>query len=200
MTIEFHCPHCEKLLKTADDKAGVQANCPRCGETVLVPVASEASALQGQLFAAGTSRGSDAGPPPVPAMGRPAADSTGGAATKACPMCGEQIKAEASRCRFCGEELSGDISRRSLLAAHRGGMILAFGIIGFLVCFPFGIAAWVMGNNDLGEMASGRMDRGGEGLTQAGKIIGIVTCCLQALWLVIFGFVMVLSLVGALNH
>jgi DNA-directed RNA polymerase subunit RPC12/RpoP len=200
MTIEFHCPHCDKLLKTADDKAGVQANCPGCGEAVLVPAASEVNALYDESFAPGSGRRSDAGPPPVPAAGRAVADSTGGAPTKACPMCGERIMAGASRCRFCGEELSGDVSRRSLLAAHRGGMILAFGIIGFLVCFPFGIAAWVMGNNDLREMAAGRMDRAGEGLTQAGKIIGIVTCCLQLLSLAIIAFVMVLTVVGALNR
>ncbi len=37
MTIEFHCPVCRKLLRTNDNKAGVQANCPACGGTVTVP-------------------------------------------------------------------------------------------------------------------------------------------------------------------
>ena len=42
---------------------------------------------------------------------------------------------------------------------HRGGMILAFGIVGIVCCIIFAILAWVMGNGDLKEMAAGRMDR-----------------------------------------
>lgn len=37
MPIEFHCPHCDKLLKTQDDKAGWQVNCPGCGGPLTVP-------------------------------------------------------------------------------------------------------------------------------------------------------------------
>jgi hypothetical protein len=47
--IEFHCPHCDKLLKTQDDKAGWQVNCPGCGGPLTVPnpggVAVEESAV-----------------------------------------------------------------------------------------------------------------------------------------------------------
>jgi len=57
-------------------------------------------------------------------------------------------------------------------------MILAFGIIGLVCCIIFAILAWVMGNGDLKEMAAGRMDRTGEGMTKAGKIIGMVACIL----------------------
>ena len=32
---------------------------------------------------------------------------------------------------------------------HRGAMILMFGILSWVVCFIFGIVAWVMGNSDL---------------------------------------------------
>lgn len=68
---------------------------------------------------------------------------------------------------------------------HRGGMILAFGIVGFVCCIIFAILAWVMGGSDLKEMAAGRMDRTGEGLTKAGKIIGMIACILAIIGIVI---------------
>ena len=68
---------------------------------------------------------------------------------------------------------------------HRGGMILAFGIVGILCCIIFAILAWVMGNADLKEMAAGRMDRSGEGMTKAGKIIGMIACILAIVGIVI---------------
>ncbi|MDA1014808.1 MAG: hypothetical protein O3A00_10200, partial [Planctomycetota bacterium] len=37
MTIEFNCKFCGKILRTGDDKAGRQAKCPSCGETIAVP-------------------------------------------------------------------------------------------------------------------------------------------------------------------
>lgn len=82
------------------------------------------------------------------------------------------------------------------LKPHRGGMLLAFGILGILCCIVFGILAWVMGSNDLKEMAAGRMDPSGEGMTKAGKILGIIGCILAVLgilaWLamMIFGVAM----------
>jgi hypothetical protein len=64
-------------------------------------------------------------------------------------------------------------------------MILVFGILGLIVCFPFGIVAWVMGNTDLKAMDAGTMDPEGRGTTQAGKIIGIVTTILTVLSIII---------------
>jgi len=76
---------------------------------------------------------------------------------------------------------------------HRGGMILAFSIIGLACCCViFSILAWVMGSGDLKEMAAGRMDRSGEGMTKAGKIIGMIVTILQ-----IVGFVIWIILVAA---
>jgi hypothetical protein len=69
---------------------------------------------------------------------------------------------------------------------HRGGMILAFGIIGLVCCVIFAILAWVMGGGDLKEMAAGRMDRSGEGMTKAGKIIGMIATILQIIGIVIW--------------
>jgi len=74
---------------------------------------------------------------------------------------------------------------------HRGGTILALGIIGMVVemCCILGlvmsIIAWVMGASDLKEMAAGRMDRSGEGMTRAGMICGIIGVILGILSFVV---------------
>lgn len=59
-------------------------------------------------------------------------------------------------------------------------MILVLGILGLIVCFPLGMVAWIMANRDLRAMQAGEMDRSGEGLTRAGKILGIIV---TVLWL-----------------
>ncbi|MBN2506739.1 MAG: DUF4190 domain-containing protein [Verrucomicrobia bacterium] len=87
------------------------------------------------------------------------------------------------------------------LPPHRGVLILVFGILGLVLCFPFGIAAWVMGNGDLGEMRAGRMDRAGEGMTQAGRICGMVSVALAAIGLVVGLLVFVVGLgSGVMSH
>ncbi|MCU0728153.1 MAG: GYF domain-containing protein [Planctomycetes bacterium] len=68
---------------------------------------------------------------------------------------------------------------------HRGGAVLVLGILGILVCVICGIVAWVMGNTDLAKMREGRMDRTGEGMTQAGRILGIVSVVLGIIGLVV---------------
>jgi hypothetical protein len=67
-------------------------------------------------------------------------------------------------------------------ARHRGGTVLAMGILGLALCFPLGFVAWSMADHDLKRMRSGRMDTSGEGLTRAGKICGMVGGILGALW------------------
>ena len=61
---------------------------------------------------------------------------------------------------------------------HRGAVILAFGILGLIVCQLFGVAAWVMANNDLREMDRGWMDPSGRELTKTGRILGMVSTAL----------------------
>jgi hypothetical protein len=86
---------------------------------------------------------------------------------------------------------------------HRGGMILAFGIVGIttFTCFlglVFGILAWVMGNNDLKAMESGEMDPEGKSLTQAGKVCGMIGAILSFLYLMAVGayFVFIFVLIA----
>ena len=64
---------------------------------------------------------------------------------------------------------------------HRGTLILVLGILGLVVCQPLGIAAWVMGNTDLGQMNGGLMDPSGRDLTQAGRVCGMIAAGLMLL-------------------
>ena len=80
---------------------------------------------------------------------------------------------------------------------HRGTLILILGILGLVVCGPCGIAAWIMGNNDLKEMDAGAMDPSGRGVTQAGKICGMIASILMIIGAVIGVLVVVLGAIGA---
>jgi hypothetical protein len=71
---------------------------------------------------------------------------------------------------------------------HRGGLILALGIVSFLLCF-IPPATWVLGgwtisqaNTDLVQMGLHNMDRSGKGLTQAGKAFGWAGVILSLLY------------------
>jgi hypothetical protein len=83
---------------------------------------------------------------------------------------------------------------------HRGGAILALGIIGIVVCFITGIIAWVMGSNDLKEMDAGTRDKSGYSLTKAGMIcgiIGVVMAIFSIFWMVfVIGLSSVLGVLG----
>ena len=60
------------------------------------------------------------------------------------------------------------------VAPHRGTLILVLGILGLVICFICGFVAWSMGGTDLRRMDAGTMDPSGRGITQAGKILGMV--------------------------
>ena len=84
------------------------------------------------------------------------------------------------------------------LRPHRGTVILVLGILGIVCCFICGIIAWVMGNGDLREIDAGRMDPSGRGLTQAGKICGIIGLILWIIYIVFNILFMLLGLGGGL--
>ena len=73
----------------------------------------------------------------------------------------------------------------AILEQHRGFMILVLGIMSIICCNLLGIAAWVMANEDLARMDRGQMDSSGRGLTQAGKICGIIALGFFALGIVL---------------
>ena len=91
-------------------------------------------------------------------------------------------------------------SGTSPMKPHRGGAILALGIIGIVVCFITGIIAWVMGSSDLKEMDAGTRDPSGYSLTKAGMfcgIVGVILAVLSIFWMVfVIGLSSVLGAVG----
>ncbi len=90
MSIEFHCPHCDKYLKTKEDKAGRMADCPGCGQQIEVPSISDFRYQETDAEVTGPIDYGD-----VDVISEE---------TKPCPMCGQEVKAAAVKCRFCGEE------------------------------------------------------------------------------------------------
>ncbi len=82
-----------------------------------------------------------------------------------------------------------------MLKPHRGGGILALGIVGIMPCFICGIIAWIMAKNDLAEMAAGQMDPAGRGMTNAGKICGIVGVCFWSAYILLWGAYMCVILI-----
>ena len=70
---------------------------------------------------------------------------------------------------------------------HRGAIVLVLGILGLVMCGAFtGLPAWLMGNTDLNEMDSGLMDPEGRGLTNAGKILGMISTILFGISILFF--------------
>jgi len=102
------------------------------------------------------------------------------------PACGDRVDVPVSSREGAAEVAApkGDFAapvvtphvRRS--QPHRGGLILAFGILAWMTCFLFGVAAWAMGVEDLRAMRAGEMDPSGEGLTRAGMILGAISVVL----------------------
>ncbi|MCH2149082.1 MAG: hypothetical protein MK095_06565 [Phycisphaerales bacterium] len=76
---------------------------------------------------------------------------------------------------------------------HHGTMILVFGILGLIMCFPLGIVAWIMGSSDLKKMRDGTMDSAGEELTKVGMILGIITTILNAIGILLLIIVFVIG-------
>ena len=109
-TIEFACPYCERVTRVPAAFGGKQGKCPGCQKVIEVPAADgeEAKRLEAPVA-----------PTPVAAAPMAVGGPVGGVVdegpSRACPFCGETIKAQAKKCKFCGEFL--DAGAR---AAQRG--------------------------------------------------------------------------------
>jgi predicted Zn finger-like uncharacterized protein len=185
-----NCPQCQRQLRVTESLLGKKVKCPSCG-TVFTADAPEEN-LPTAPFVEGD-------------------ETAGQAARKAPKPAGELYEVapvEPSRRPPALEEDDyeddyededyddGRRPRRRRLrrdyVPHRGAVILTLGIVGFF-CFGIilGPIAWILGTNDLREMRAGRMDPAGEGLTQAGRICGIIVTVLTVLVCTVYGFMMV---------
>lgn len=110
------------------------------------------------------------------------------------------------------------------MESHRGGLVMAFGIISLVLVFlsggvyvggtavsifggafglpvtiiglVLGILAWVWGGSDLTRMTMGLMDPSGRGMTQAGYICGIIGTIINILATVMGCVALVAALMG----
>ena len=144
------CPTCQRKLQVPETFFGQTVQCPECRATFTAGPASPAPPTGVQAEAPA--------PATAPAWQEPAA-----------PPRRKRYEDEPD------DDLDLDDRLRRPGAPHRGGSILAFGVLSVVLCgIIFGPIAWSMGSTDMAEIQAGRMDRSGEGLTQAGKVLGIV--------------------------
>lgn len=211
MPIETACPGCGRKLQVGEEHAGKQARCPLCNEIYTVPAtvapASGFVAKPGvspehhdrAQWRMRTPEGQTYGP-----VGKAELDSwvAEGRVSADCMLSSDTntnwVHADIV---FPGlteapktPQVAAPRNVERYIAGHRGGLILALGIISWAAFCPiFGICAWVMGSADLREMRSGRMDASGTGITQAGQIIGMLHVMLTIVVIVIFVFLILLG-------
>ncbi|MBM3997289.1 MAG: hypothetical protein FJ303_24540 [Planctomycetes bacterium] len=158
----IRCPNCQRELRLPDEFIGQTVQCPQCRH----------------MFVA-TSTAVSSTPPTPPAdqpkPTRPAYDE----------------EDDDSRTRRRGDyydddddsfdDISINRRRRRYLPPHRGGVIMALGLValvgGMSLCgVPalLGPVAWGLGTWDLRQMREGYMDPDGESMTRVGQVCGMV--------------------------
>jgi hypothetical protein len=167
MPIELTCDGCGRQLRVPDEHAGKQARCPVCGKILPIPLAGSLG-------------------------GQPTGSPFGGAFANNSPPAGQPqnpFSENAAPASPFAANNSYAPPTQSLMPQyrgppHRGGVVLTLGILGLCCCVLLGIAAWIMGHEDLKAMREGRMDPSGHSLTQVGMVLGIVSTVLNGLGLI----------------
>src|SRR5262249_54215733 len=147
------CPSCRRPLSVPESLGGQLVKCPTCNHAFTAPAGIAPPPAE-------------APPPPETYVVQPPFPEA--------PRRREREQPEPSHFEMRHYE-------RRAVAPHRGLLILVLGILG-VVCCPLGPAAWIMASSDLREIRAGNMDPEGEGLTQAGRVVGIIATVLLALW------------------
>ena len=156
------CPQCQRKLNVEEAQLGQTVQCPVCGEEFTAAVAAQRAPS----------------PPPVPEEREPPRryDEP--------PPRGRDDDYERRR-RPVRRGDYGDPYGGA--RPHRGGAVLAVGLIGLLLSCAFPVG-WIlggiavaMGNTDLAAMNRGQMDDSGRGLTQGGQVCGTIALVLSTL-------------------
>lgn len=69
--------------------------------------------------------------------------------------------------------------------ASQATTVLVLGIIGIVLCQLLGPVAWVMGNNELAAIDSGRRPPQNRGTANAGRILGIISTVFLAIGIIL---------------
>jgi hypothetical protein len=203
MSTIIDCPSCTRKLNVPEEMLGRPVRCPDCGGMF-------AAGTEGVLPPPPEEPTDETEPPSVPQPAPPAAvtasvpvpsapSSAGDSSLRPCPHCGRQLPTAAVHCQHCGEDLAEEIDRpwegryrpivRRDCEPHRGVVVLVLGILSLVLGalgLPLGIAAWIMGTRDMKKMTERSMDPEGRGLTQAGRICGVVGTIVSGLLLLFF--------------
>lgn len=110
--------------------------------------------------------GMDASLPPAPGSG---------SATKRCPACAEEVRAEATVCRFCGYDFATMRRATPPTAPRTNGLAIASLVLGILWLYWIGsILALVFGYSAKSQIDRSGGVEGGRGLAVAGIVLGWV--------------------------
>jgi hypothetical protein len=165
------CPNCQRQLGVPEQYLGQTVQCPECRHQFMAALASvktqPAPVTSAPPFEPKPRRDEDDEPEAPPRRRRHEEDDEGDDY----------------------EDL--DIRHRNRLRKrfdpHRGGVIMALGLIalvgGMSFCLPalIGPIAWILGSWDLRSIRDGHMDPAGESITRAGQVCGIIATVLLIL-------------------
>jgi hypothetical protein len=179
MPIAVQCPSCKRKLNAPDKLLGKRVKCPGCGNAFAVKPPEEEFVDAEPIV---EPEPQDEAVQEKPRLRR-SRDDDGGRY--------EEDRGRARRRNRDDEEEDEDEEaaprRRRRRQPHRGGLLLGLGISTLVLwCCPLAglIMAVIVANlakKDLAEMAAGRMDKSGRGMTMAGNICAIVGAVLALL-------------------
>ena len=181
------CPDCKKQLQVPDELLGKLVQCPECRQTFTARLREDVIPSTGITTSPSPPhapwQSDDSKPPP------------------------KKRRRDDDDREPDDEDRDRNRSRRPIkrnFAPHKGEMILIFGLMSLILpafFVIFGLMAWIMGSADLREMREGRMDPSGEGMTQAGRIMGMVSVGLHLFGILaccgFYGFIFVIGIAGA---